>query len=291
MVGDLAGDAALGHALVQARPQALHALAAALRAHRLAQLVGLSRREPGDVDRHLHELLLEQRHAERLVQRALEQRVQVGHRLGAVAPPDVGMHRPALDRPGADERDLDDEVVEGAGLEPRQRRHLRPALDLEHADRVGAAQHVVDRVVLGDGGEVDLVRRGGGGRSRSRSAAPTASRGRAGRTSRGRRPRSRPCPTAARCGPPCVPTRPGTPRSPAGRRCTMPPEWMPRWRGKCSTSAASSSTAGGMSCDRGRESWPRAAPTRRPASTTRLAGRSSSRAPWPCRAPTTSPGR
>ena len=27
---------------------------------------------------------------------------------------------------------------------------------------------------------------------------------------------------------------------------TMPPEWMPRWRGKCSTSWASSSTAAGM---------------------------------------------
>ena len=65
-VRDLAGDAALGHALVQARPQSLHALTAALRAHRLAQLVGLSRREAGDVDRHLHELLLEQRHTERL---------------------------------------------------------------------------------------------------------------------------------------------------------------------------------------------------------------------------------
>ena len=114
LVGDLAGDAALGHAVVEALAQALHALAAALRAHRLAQLVGLAGREPGDVDRHLHELLLEQRHAERLLQRALEQRVQVGHRLGAVAAPDVGVHRPALDRTRADERDLDDEVVERA---------------------------------------------------------------------------------------------------------------------------------------------------------------------------------
>ena len=35
-------------------------------------------------------------------------------------------------------------------------RHLRPALHLEHADGVGRAQQVVDLVLLGDGGEVDL---------------------------------------------------------------------------------------------------------------------------------------
>ena len=29
-------------------------------------------------------------------------------------------------------------------LETRQHRHLRPAFDLEHADRVGLAQHLVD---------------------------------------------------------------------------------------------------------------------------------------------------
>ena len=28
---------------------------------------------------------------------------------------------------------------------------------------------------------------------------------------------------------------------------TMPPEWMPRWRGKCSTCSASASTASGIS--------------------------------------------
>ena len=105
-------DASLGHPFVEASADALHPLTAALRSHRLTQLVGLRRGEPGDIDRHLHELLLEQRHAERLAQRALEQRVQVGHRLGAVAAPDVGVHRPALDRTGADERDLDHEVVE-----------------------------------------------------------------------------------------------------------------------------------------------------------------------------------
>ena len=55
----------------------------------------------------------------------------------------------ALDRAGTDDRDLDDEVVVARGPEPRQHRHLRARLDLEHADRVGAADHLVDGRVLG----------------------------------------------------------------------------------------------------------------------------------------------
>ena len=113
-------------------------------------------REAGDVDRHLHELLLEQRHAERLLQALLEQRVRVGHRLLAVASPQVGMHRPALDGTRADERDLHHEVVEALGAQARQRGHLRAALHLEHADGVGRAQQRVDLGLLRDGGEVDL---------------------------------------------------------------------------------------------------------------------------------------
>ena len=142
--------------------QPLHALPAALRAHGLAELVGLAGREAGDVDGHLHELLLEQRHAERLGQRRLEQRVQVGDGLLAVAAADVGMDRAALDGTGTDEGDLDHQVVEGAGLEPGQGGHLGPALHLEHADGVGLAEHVEDCVVLGDLGQVDRETVGAG---------------------------------------------------------------------------------------------------------------------------------
>ena len=45
---------------------------------------------------------------------------------------------------GPDQRDLAGEVVEATRLEPRQGRHLRAGLDLEHADRIGGAEHVVD---------------------------------------------------------------------------------------------------------------------------------------------------
>ena len=58
------------------------------------------------------------------------------------------MDHVALDRAGADDRDLDDEIVEALRLQARQHRHLRAALDLEDADGVGAAEHAVDGRIL-----------------------------------------------------------------------------------------------------------------------------------------------
>jgi len=67
--------------------------------------------------------------------------------LGAGAAAQVGVHHVALDRPGADQRHLDHQVVEAARLEARQRVHLRAALHLEDADRVGATEVVVHGLV------------------------------------------------------------------------------------------------------------------------------------------------
>ena len=67
------------------------------------------------------------------------------------------MDHVALDRPGPDDRHFDHQVVEAPRLQPRQHAHLRPALDLEHAHRVGPADHGVDvRVALGDVGQREL---------------------------------------------------------------------------------------------------------------------------------------
>ena len=98
----------------------------------------------------------------------------VEHRfLQTVAPPDVGVHGAALDGAGPDERHLHHEVVERARFEPGQGGHLGAGFHLEHAHRVTAAQHVVDRrvrqVELGQvhlevlvfGGQVDRVVQGG----------------------------------------------------------------------------------------------------------------------------------
>ena len=57
---------------------------------------------------------------------------------------DVGVDRAALDRPGAHDRDLDREVVEVLRARAPQRGHLRAALDLEDAGRLGVLDRVVD---------------------------------------------------------------------------------------------------------------------------------------------------
>ena len=53
------------------------------------------------------------------------------------------MHHVALDRSGAHQRHLDDEVVIAARPQARQHGHLCPRFDLEDAHAVGAAKHVV----------------------------------------------------------------------------------------------------------------------------------------------------
>ena len=156
LVGHRARHPARRHPVVEARPHLLHARRRALGRHGLAQLVGVGRAEPRDGDGHLHQLLLEERDPERALEDRLEQRVQVGDGLLAAAAPDVGVHRVALNGAGPDERDLDGDVVEGAGPHPGQGPHLGPALDLEDPDRVGPAQQVVDRALLGQLPEVDL---------------------------------------------------------------------------------------------------------------------------------------
>jgi hypothetical protein len=71
---------------------------------------------------------------------------------------DERVHRAALDRARADQRHLDRQVVEAARAEPGQRAHLGPALHLEHPDRVGQAELVVDAGLLfGDGVEVPVL--------------------------------------------------------------------------------------------------------------------------------------
>ena len=75
--------------------------------------------------------------------------MKVDDRLSTVATPDVGMHRPTLDGPGANEGHLDHQVVEAAGPRAGQGGHLGPTLNLEYADGVGGTDHVVDRFLLG----------------------------------------------------------------------------------------------------------------------------------------------
>ena len=146
---DVVGNAVGLHAGDHLFADGGHAHVAALVPHRLAQHVGLARGEAGGDDGHLHALLLKERDAKRALEHRLERRVRVRDRLLTGAPPQVRMHHLALDGPRPDERDLDDEVVEVARLQPWQRVHLRAALHLKDAHRVGAAEVVVHRLVGG----------------------------------------------------------------------------------------------------------------------------------------------
>ena len=137
------------HARAELRLHLAHAPRAALEAERAPQLLGLDGAEAGRRHRHPEELLLEERHAERALQDRLEARVQVGHGLAPAPAPDVGMHHVAHDRPGADDRDLHDEVVEALGADARERRHLGAALDLEDAERVRLLEAPVHGGVVG----------------------------------------------------------------------------------------------------------------------------------------------
>ena len=139
--GELVVDAVRVAALVEAVAQALHPGGRPFRAHRAAQFVGLGGGEATDVDGDLHELFLEQRHAVGLLQSVGQQGMVVLPLLDTVAAPDVRVHRATLDGARSDQRDLDDEVVELARLKARQRGHLRAALHLEDADRIGFLQH------------------------------------------------------------------------------------------------------------------------------------------------------
>ena len=68
----------------------------------------------------------------------------------------VGMHHFADDGAGADDGDLDDDVVEAARRVVGEGSHLRAAFDLEHSDGVGVAESLVDEGIFGQGSEIDL---------------------------------------------------------------------------------------------------------------------------------------
>ena len=70
------------------------------------------------------------------------------HLLRPAPPFEIGVDHVALDRPRANDRHFDHEVIKRARAQARQHVHLRSAFDLEHAERIPLAQHVVNRRVL-----------------------------------------------------------------------------------------------------------------------------------------------
>ncbi|MNP01286.1 hypothetical protein D3C76_930950 [compost metagenome] len=113
------------HALHQPFAVRFQAAVALPGCHAAAQLVGLARGIVGRDHRQLHHLLLEQRHAQGTFEHFLQLRRRIRHRFLLQTPAQVRVHHVALDRPGADNGYLDDQVVELLGPQPRQHGHLR----------------------------------------------------------------------------------------------------------------------------------------------------------------------
>ena len=81
--------------------------------------------------------------------------MEVADRLQPLPAAQVGVHGVSLDGPGPDDRDLDHQVVEFPRLGLVQRLLLGSRLDLEEADGVDRADHVVDaRIIEGEAVEV-----------------------------------------------------------------------------------------------------------------------------------------
>ena len=119
-----------------------------MEAERASQFLRFCAGKIGHDHRDLQHLLLKKRHAYRALEHRLQALVEISDRLLARAPREIRMHHVALDRSRPNDRDLDDDVVKTFRLHPRQRRHLRAALDLKNADRVRLLHQLESRGVV-----------------------------------------------------------------------------------------------------------------------------------------------
>src|SRR3954466_2045389 len=132
-IGEFGGVAVALHALLELVLELLEAAAAPPGSHRAAQAIGFAGRESGRDYGELHDLLLEDRHAQGSLENAPDLAARVLNRFLLLAAPQVRMHHAALDWTRPHDRYLDDKVVEARRPEARQHAHLGPRLDLEHA--------------------------------------------------------------------------------------------------------------------------------------------------------------
>ena len=163
LIFGFAREALATHAFAQPLFDLGHPLRRTFEAHRAAELFRFTAGEARCDHRDPKQLLLEQRDAQGSFQDRLEGGVGILDRFPTGASVEIGMDHLSDDRAGADDCDLDHQVVEGLRLESRERCHLGAALDLEHADRVCLAHHRVGLRVVG------------GGDARGRSRRPRAS--------------------------------------------------------------------------------------------------------------------
>ena len=116
LLGGVAIDAVVNHAVDELCMHRFHALARALMPHCAAELIGLAGREAGRLDRQSHSLLLKERHAERAFQHRFEFGVRIRNRLEPRTPAQKRMDHLALNRPRPNDRNLHDDVVKTGRL-------------------------------------------------------------------------------------------------------------------------------------------------------------------------------
>src|SRR5439155_6885691 len=68
--------------------------------------------------------------------------VEISHRLFPSAARKIRMYHVALDRSRTNDRDFDHDIIKTFRFHPRQRRHLRTALNLKYANRVCFLHHL-----------------------------------------------------------------------------------------------------------------------------------------------------
>src|SRR5215469_165393 len=83
--------------------------------------------------------------------------MQTVGRFAALTAFQIRMNHFAHDRPGTNDADLHHDVVKTGGVHAREESHLSAALDLEHANRVGFLQRLINKKISGgQSPEVDL---------------------------------------------------------------------------------------------------------------------------------------
>ena len=119
------------------------------RGQRAAQPIRFVGRKSGTDDGDLHRLFLKKRHAQRLAQNLAQRIGGEADLFLAIPAPDERMHHVALNGAGADNGDLDHQIVKTAWFHAWQKIHLGAAFHLKDANAVGHAQHVINIRVLG----------------------------------------------------------------------------------------------------------------------------------------------
>ncbi len=158
LLGGCPIDALRECALAKLGPETDHRLTRSLASHGATELVGLTGAEARQRHGHAEDLLLVEDDAQRFPQDRFQKGMIVDRRRGEPTPSqlsmlDIGVDGAADDRTRPHDRHLHDKIFEAAGLGAQQGLDLGPALDLEGADRIPGADHVVDRLI----GEIDAA--------------------------------------------------------------------------------------------------------------------------------------